>query len=201
ASRGRLGSSSREKPVQVPATAGPLTTGTLAVARLPGPGTAALVAVVGELPEVAVSASEVAAGLDGAEVTKLPLPGPPGADPTRPQVLRPLAALLRRRLRGLPSVMVVPVRRWGADFEQVEHVIGALRPDFLLAVVPASAKPEDVTSWCGRLGGADALAVVGAAHTTTPSTCLSAGVPIASIDGQAPGRADLAALVAERTVG
>lgn len=160
-----------------------------------------LVAVVGERPEVTATAAELAESLGGAEVRALPLPGAPDADPTRPQVARPLTALLKRRLRGLPSVMAVPVRRWGADLEQIEVTVRALRPDFLLAVVPASAKPEDVSAWCDGLGGADALAVVGAPLTTNPATCLAAGVPIASVDGRPVDRSSLAALVAAATRG
>lgn len=159
-------------------------------------GVGTLVAVVGERPEVTATATEVAGSLGGAEVRALPLPGPPDADLTRAQVLRPLTALLRRRLRGLPAVMVVPVRRWGADLDQVELALRALRPDFVLAVVAASSKPEDVSAWCDGLGGADALAVVGAPLTTTPGTCLDAGVPIASIDGRSLDRGGLVALLA-----
>lgn len=67
---------------------------------------------------------------------------------------------------------------WASD------ILDALEPTMVWAAVDAGRKPEDISDWCDRLGGVDALSVHGLADTVSPAAVLHAGIPVGRLDGE-----------------
>jgi hypothetical protein len=86
--------------------------------------------------------------------------------------------------RSEPSVVVVDQAVTGAERTWAGHVIAALRPTAVWAVVDATSKTEDITAWSGDLGGVDALALENLDATVSPASALGRGLPVARLDGQ-----------------
>ena len=66
------------------------------------------------------------------------------------------------------------------------HTLAAIDPDQVWIVVDAGRKPEDTRRWADRIAGTldiAAIAVVGAASTSTPHTVNTLGLPIGWVDG------------------
>jgi len=78
------------------------------------------------------------------------------------------------------------------------HVLDALEPAAVWAVVDAQRKPEDVVAWAERIGGVDAVALDGTATTASPAAILATGLPVGLIDGHAATPARWAAVLDER---
>ena len=78
------------------------------------------------------------------------------------------------------------------------HVLDALEPSAVWAVVDAQRKPEDVVAWAERIGGIDAIALDGTDQTASPAAVLGTGVPVGLIDGHAATPARWAAVLDER---
>ncbi len=102
------------------------------------------------------------------------------------------------RRRPLPTLVVIddPVSMRGTAWTR--HVLDALEPTAVWAVVDAQRKPEDVVEWSERIGGVDAIALDGTAETSSPAAVLSTGLPVALVDGEAATPARWAALLDER---
>lgn len=110
------------------------------------------------------------------------------------------AASRRRSWRRTtqPTVVVVddPVGLRSGGWAR--HVLDALEPATVWAVVDAHRKPEDVGAWAARLGGVDAVALHGTAHTVSPAAVLATGVPVSLVDGHPATPARWAAVLDER---
>ena len=66
------------------------------------------------------------------------------------------------------------------------HTLAAIDPDQVWIVVDAGRKPEDTRRWVDRIARTvdiAAIAVVGAASTSTPHTVNALGLPIGWVDG------------------
>lgn len=110
------------------------------------------------------------------------------------------AASQRRSWRRTtrPTLVVVdePVAVRGTGWTR--HVLDALEPAAVWAVVDAQRKPEDVVAWAERIGGVDAVALDGTATTASPAAILATGLPVGLIDGHAATPARWAAVLDER---
>jgi hypothetical protein len=110
------------------------------------------------------------------------------------------AADLAERSRRLPHPLVVAMHapvsaepdRWAT------RMLAALAPTAVWGVAPATHKSEDLAAWAEGLGGLDALALEDLWATTSPADVLSAGIPVASLDGRHATPALWAALIAAR---
>ncbi len=71
-----------------------------------------------------------------------------------------------------------------ADVAWGRHAISVLHPSLRWGTVSATRKVEDIFGWARGIGGLHALAVNAMSDTATPAAILSAGVPVARIDGQ-----------------
>lgn len=103
--------------------------------------------------------------------------------------------------RGLPLIVAVD-ERLAIDPPRNASWPAGLRP-FLadarrVGVVPASAKPEDITRWAERIGGVDTLAVVDLDGTGSPATVLATGVPVTMLEQRPATAAEWAALLCAR---
>ncbi|HET9442185.1 MAG TPA: hypothetical protein VFO65_02610 [Acidimicrobiales bacterium] len=189
--------------------AGDLTSGLQrAFSQLPEPPSlpvcgGAVLAVVGDGRRALALARDLAAelGLEPADV----LLASPAASPTEvPAWLcipnAAVAAERRRSWRRRPRPVVVAVESAGLTRGQswARHVLDALEPSAVWAVVHAGRKTEDVAAWADALGGVDVLAVEDSGDTTSPAAVLGVGVPVGRLDGRAATPARWAALLAER---
>jgi hypothetical protein len=110
-----------------------------------------------------------------------------------------------RRLRdlwrscGVPFVVAVCSPE-GAASGWARQMLEALEPVTVWAAVRADRKPDDVVAWAGHLGGVDALAVGACEETVSPAAVLSAGIPVAAVDGRRATPAAWTALLVERLV-
>ncbi len=86
--------------------------------------------------------------------------------------------------RAAMTVVAIDIGFARHDVAWGRHAISSLRPAMRWGVVSATRKAEDVRAWAQGVGGLHALAVTAMAETTTPAAILSAGVPVARIDGQ-----------------
>jgi hypothetical protein len=100
-----------------------------------------------------------------------------------------------RRRRGATVVAVAVGSRHG-DTSWGRQMLDALEPTLVCGVVDATRKPEDVSDWCERLGGLDALAVHGVADTVSPASVLQVGVPVGWLEGEPASPARWAATLA-----
>jgi hypothetical protein len=110
------------------------------------------------------------------------------------------AAALRPALAGVggPTIVVVdaPTHRAGAAW--AAHLLAALEPTVVWGVVDAFRKPEDLRAWAERVGGLDALAVLGVDETESPAAVLRVGIPVARLDGTPASPLRWASLLADR---
>lgn len=97
-----------------------------------------------------------------------------------------------------PTLVVVdePIGIRGTTWAR--HVLDALEPSAVWAVVDAQRKPEDVVEWGERIGGIDAVALHRTAETTSPAAILATGLPVGLIDGETATPARWAAVLDER---
>ncbi len=97
-----------------------------------------------------------------------------------------------------PTLVVIdePVGRRATAWAR--HVLNALEPSAVWAVVDAQRKPEDVIEWGERIGGIDAIALDGTEETSSPAAILTTGLPVSLIDGHAATPARWAAVLDER---
>ena len=101
----------------------------------------------------------------------------------------------RRRERA--TVVAVPcVGPNGPAFAR--DVLDNLEPTLVWGVVEAYRKPEDVSEWCERLGGVDALALVGLRDTASPAAVMRTGIAIGRVDGEPATPLHWADLLTER---
>ncbi len=167
--------------------------------RTPG----SLVAVVGEGRAATQVARSVAAelGVRSSEIAVAALEGTtrsrrPGYRVRTPDEAADLSAGWRRDGVG---VVVVHASWAEADRRWAREMLRAMRPSCVWGLARASTKPEDVGRWANDVGGVDALVVDQVAGTVTPAAILSAGIPVARLDGEpaTPERwADVAAALA-----
>jgi len=100
--------------------------------------------------------------------------------------------------RGRPAVVAVdvaltdPGRAWAA------HLIAALRPTAVWAVVEATAKTEDIVDYADALGGVDAVALENCDATVSPAALLTTTLAVARLDGQPATALRWAATVVDR---
>ena len=73
----------------------------------------------------------------------------------------------------------------GTPAAWARHVVDALRPTQVVAVVDAMHKSEDIADWIEAVGGVDALIVDNVAATVSPARILELGVPVSRL-GDAP---------------
>jgi len=103
--------------------------------------------------------------------------------------------------RGEPLIVAID-ERFVLDEPRDANWPAGLRPFITdarrLGVVPASAKPEDITRWAQRVGGIDALAVIDLDGTGSPATVLATGLPVALIENRTATPTEWAALLCSR---
>jgi len=131
-----------------------------------------VIAVVGARRDAHAAAHQLSACL-GLEPSDLI-----AADPTDSYRLR----MACRRVSNEVTLVWVEASLRTRRLPDVSGWLQKVRPDYVLGVVPATAKRSDVAHWGGQLGRIDALAVVRLADTTTPGE-LMGGFPISLIDG------------------
>ena len=98
--------------------------------------------------------------------------------------------------RTAPTLVVVDTD--AADRSWTAGIVEALRPDLLWAAVDAAHKAGDVRGQLAPLGRVDALAVCGAARTTSPATTWELGVPVALLDDRPASRGAWLALLLDK---
>jgi hypothetical protein len=152
--------------------------------RTPG----SLVAVVGEGRAATQVARSVAAelGVRPSEIAVAALEGTtrsrrPGYRVQTPDEAADLSAGWRRDGVGVVVVHASPAE---ADRCWAREMLRAMRPSCVWGLARASTKPEDVGRWANDIGGVDALVVGEVAGTVTPAAILSAGIPVARLDGE-----------------
>jgi hypothetical protein len=152
--------------------------------RTPG----SLVAVVGEGRAATQVARSVAAelGVRPSEISVAALDGTtrsrrPGYRVRTPDEAADLSTGWRRDRVG---VVVVHASSAEADRRWAREMLRAMRPSCVWGLARASTKPEDVGRWANDIGGVDALVVDEVAGTVTPAAILSAGIPVARLDGE-----------------
>jgi hypothetical protein len=99
----------------------------------------------------------------------------------------PAAAAERRlswRRRPRPTIVVVSTGTSRRELAWARAILDHLEPTIVWAVADASCKPMDVGDRLARLGGVDALALVGVENTVSPASVLTLGVPVGRLDGQ-----------------
>ncbi|MDA8295487.1 MAG: hypothetical protein M0004_02655 [Actinomycetota bacterium] len=101
--------------------------------------------------------------------------------------------------RGRAVVVTVSVPATADAGEWTRAVLGGLAPSMTLLVASAAAKTEDVQAMVQTIGGVDGLVLEDCGETLTPASVLSAGLPIARLDGQ-PAGASAWVAVAERAL-
>ncbi len=101
--------------------------------------------------------------------------------------------------RGRAVVVTVSVPTIAGAGEWTRSVLGGLAPSMTLLVASATAKTEDVQARVAAIGGVDGLVLEDCGATFTPASVLSAGLPIARIDGEAASASAWVA-VAERAL-
>ncbi len=82
------------------------------------------------------------------------------------------------------TVVAIDIGFARQDVAWGRHAVSMLRPAMRWGVVAATRKSEDIRAWSRGIGGLHALAVTGMAETASPASVLSAGVPVARLDGQ-----------------
>jgi hypothetical protein len=102
------------------------------------------------------------------------------------------------RRSGAPTLVVVDDPVDVRTTSWARHVLDALEPSAVWAVVDAQRKPEDVVAWAERIGGVDAIALDGTEHTASPASMLATGLPVGLVDGHAATPARWAAVLDER---
>ncbi len=110
------------------------------------------------------------------------------------------AAELRRswRRRSTPVLVAVDAPVGLRHTTWTRHVLDALEPAAVWAVVDAQRKPEDVVAWGERIGGVDAVAIDRTGETASPAAILTTGLPVSLLDGHAATPARWAAVLDER---
>jgi hypothetical protein len=88
-----------------------------------------------------------------------------------------------------------------ADAGWATGIINALRPARLWLVVEATWKPADTTALITQVGPVDAVAVIGAARTTSPASIWQLPTPVAMLDGQFATRGAWTALLIDKLTG
>ncbi len=86
--------------------------------------------------------------------------------------------------RGRIGVVAVDNEAGSRSTAWARHIVDALRPTLLLAVVDAMYKTEDVEEWIEGLGGVDGIIVDNVAYTASPGRILDLELPISRIDHQ-----------------
>jgi hypothetical protein len=123
---------------------------------------------------------------------------PAGRRMSSPQEAGELGRSWRRV--GVPTLVVVDDPVGIRTTSWARHVLDALEPSAVWAVVDAQRKPEDVVAWAERIGGVDAIALDGTDQTASPAAIVGTGVPVGLIDGHAASPARWAAVLDERLV-
>ena len=100
--------------------------------------------------------------------------------------------------RSEAAVVVVDAAVHGAERTWATHLIGALRPTAVWAVVDATTKAEDIAAWAEDLGGIEALALENLDATVSPASALGLGLPVARLDGQPATAARWVATIVDR---
>ena len=103
-----------------------------------------------------------------------------------------LAPGWRRDRIGLVAVAAPPL----AGLDWPRDVLRAMAPSYVLGMVSAATKTEDVERWAAGLGGVDALVLTDARRTVTPAAVLASGISVASLDGEPATPARWAEVVA-----
>ncbi|MGK2959424.1 MAG: hypothetical protein ACSLFB_13720 [Acidimicrobiales bacterium] len=106
----------------------------------------------------------------------------------------------RWRHQGQTQVIAVESSMSPSEALWAYHMLGALQPAAIWAVVNANHKNEDIVAWTDRLGGVDALALTHLEDTVSPATLLQTGIPIARLNSRPATPALWAALLSERLV-
>jgi hypothetical protein len=99
----------------------------------------------------------------------------------------PAAAAERRlswRRRPRPTIVVVSTGTSRRELAWARAILDNLEPTIVWAVADASCKPMDIGDRLARLGGVDALALMGVENTVSPASVLELGVPVGRLDGQ-----------------
>jgi hypothetical protein len=156
-----------------------------ALPRLPG----SLLVVVGAGPVARRLGAAVAGemGVDPALVPYASRHGDAYAVATGPLLVRCAEDAAERApgwRRSEPAVVVVDAAVAGSDRAWAGHLIAALRPTAVWAVVDATSKTEDIAAWADDLGGIDAVALENLDATVSPASALGLGLPVARLDGQ-----------------
>jgi hypothetical protein len=102
----------------------------------------------------------------------------------------------RRRRR--PTVVAVETSAAKRSAAWTSAVLEALEPTMTWASVEAGRKPEDLRAWADRVGGIDALSVIGTDATISPAAVLQTGIPVGRVDGRSATPTLWAALLTER---
>ena len=131
-----------------------------------------VIAVVGARRDAYAAAHQLLARL-GLETSDLI-----AADPTDSYRMR----VACRRVSNEVTLVCVEASLRARCLPGVAGWLQKVNPDYVLGVVPSTAKRSDVAHWGGQLGRIDALAVARLADTTTPGE-LMGGFPISLIDG------------------
>ena len=178
---------------RLPAAA-PLALGPGQLAVLAGPAALALRAAERVCAALRLDATGVwAAGCGGRVPAERSL--------TQPWEAARLAARLRHE-RTAPLVAVVATDEL-VDIDELDddwaaQMVRALAPDALWLAADAARKPADLRAAAGALGRVDALAVFGAARTTSPASVWELGVPVALLDGRRASRGTWTALLIDK---
>lgn len=107
-----------------------------------------------------------------------------------------LRSAWRRRERPVLVAVDAPVGLRHTTWTR--HVLDALEPAAVWAVVDAQRKPEDVVEWSERIGGVDAVALDRTEETASPAAILTTGLPVSLLDGHRATPARWAAVLDER---
>jgi hypothetical protein len=163
------------------------------IGRLPVPppmitGHGATIAFVGEASIVLDVARAVSIALhQDPDACVLLSPGPRPVGFTGEQI-SVIDDLSRRReewsILDRLTVVAIDIGFARQDVAWGRHAVSMLRPAMRWGVVAATRKADDIRSWSRGIGGLHALAVTGMADTASPASVLSAGVPVARLDGQ-----------------
>jgi hypothetical protein len=121
--------------------------------------------------------------------------------PEEQRLATPEQACERRRSwrrRRRPTLVAIDAgicrngRPWATE------LLDALEPTMVWGVVEANRKAEHIRDWADRLGGLDALAVIGLKETVSPAAVLGAGIPVGLLDDDEATAARWTAILAER---
>ena len=86
--------------------------------------------------------------------------------------------------RGRVGVVAVDAQAGAGSVTWARHVIDALRPTLLLAVVDALYKTEDLEDWIEGLGGVDGIIVDHLDRTASPARILDLELPVSRLGRQ-----------------